>query len=542
MNVQAVTDPRQESNNVVFCLKEKAANSPDTPAMIMPSETITFGELWARVDRFGTGIERAGICPGDRLICMIPMSADLYIVILGILKIGAVAVFVDPWIGMKSIARFASYAEPVGFFGIPKSHFLRLLNIKLAMLPVTLTTGTALWSLPAKYSLKAMLKYSGDGRIAPVQPADTALITFTSGSSGTPKGVNRTHGFLLAQHQALKTEFPCHHDDVDMSMFPVFVLNNLGLGIPTVVPAMDFKRAASVSGERVCRQMQRCNVTTCTASPPFIQNLAEYLDESKEPLKLRRILTGGAPVSDTRLRFWRSTFRHTEICVVYGSTEAEPVAHIDADKRLTLTKRDSTIQGYCAGKPCRQIRARLVPINRNFVDSPVEFPRMSFPPGTVGELIVSGDHVCRDYFRNPEAVAVNKLTDQNGAVWHRMGDTGYFDSDGYFWITGRVHSTIFRDSLPVHAQLIEQAVSRDGIDQVAAVGIPHPDLGEEVIVVIRSESLVDKATVRAALTAAGLTADRIIQTRVPLPVDPRHNAKIDYSKLRELILRGKIHE
>ena len=63
MNVQAVTDPRQESNNVVFCLKEKAANSPDTPAMIMPSETITFGELWARVDRFGTGIERAGICP-----------------------------------------------------------------------------------------------------------------------------------------------------------------------------------------------------------------------------------------------------------------------------------------------------------------------------------------------------------------------------------------------------------------------------------------------------------------------------------------------
>jgi len=344
-----IVNPNPESRNVAVYLKAMAEVSPDTKAIVLPGESVTFQELWNRVDRTGSAIRDAGIHPGDRIICMIPMSVNLYVIMLGILKIGAVAVFVDPWIGMKSIARFASYSEPVGFCGIPKAHILRLFNRRLAFLPFSLTTGKTLLGLPARYSLCTLMDFPGEGKIAPVEPDDTALITFTSGSSGTPKGANRTHGFLDAQHKALKKAFPYLPGDVDMSMFPVFVLNNLGQGIPTIVPDMDFKNTAGVSGERIYKQMMQHGVTTCTASPPFIQNLAEYLHHSNNALKLRRILTGGAPVQDAQLKLWSRVFKQSEIIVVYGSTEAEPVAHIHAGERLALSGNDDVIRGYCAG-------------------------------------------------------------------------------------------------------------------------------------------------------------------------------------------------
>ncbi len=90
----------------------------------------------------------------------------------------------------------------------------------------------------------------GDGYVHPVEPDDPALITFTSGSSGEPKGANRTHRFLLAQHRALAAEFPAQPGDVDMPMFPVFALNNLASGVPSVVPEMDFRRVDQVNAAR----------------------------------------------------------------------------------------------------------------------------------------------------------------------------------------------------------------------------------------------------------------------------------------------------
>jgi len=115
--------------------------------------------------------------------------------------------------------------------------------------------------------------------------------------------------------------------------------------------------------------------------------------------------------------------------VVYGSTEAEPVASMSLPERLAVAGK-----GYCTGKPVEGLSARLVRITCE----PLVFrtwAELDVPAGGIGELIVSGAHVCRDYFRNPEAVTGNKLIDGEGACWHRMGDTGYFDKAGRFWLT-----------------------------------------------------------------------------------------------------------
>lgn len=488
--------------NVLSILTEVARRHPDRPALIMPDGSITFSALRERIDRASAGLQREGLRPGDRAIVMIPMSIDLYVAMLALLDLGAIAVFVDPWIGWRQIAAFAKYAEPRAWLGIPRSHALRLL---VRSIPITVTTGRRLGPFPARRTLSEIEKPAGDGAVHESQPDDPALITFTSGSSGEPKGANRTHRFLLAQHRALAAEFPAQEGDVDMPMFPVFALNNLAVGVPSVVPAMDFRRVDRVDGAAILRQMREHGVTTCTASPPFFDRLAV----TGENPGLRRILTGGAPVSDAQLLAWRRAFPGTGILVAYGSTEAEPVAHISAEERLELKG-----PGFCAGKPVERIRAKLIPMG-----------------GEIGELVVTGDHVCRDYYRNPRAVKENKLVDPDGTVWHRMGDTGWFDDQGRFWIVGRVHSTIRRGDEMIHPQLVEQAARGEDprIRRIAAVGV-----GERVVLVIETDAGDEiERDIRARLEAAAQTVDEIRLTREPLPVDPRHNSKIDYGRLRK---------
>lgn len=534
--------------NVLSVLREVAERVPDRPALIAPApdkgeRRITFAELRDRIDRAAAGLRRLGLQPGERVIVMIPMSIDLYVALLAVLQIGAVAVFVDPWIGVRQIAAFAAFAEPRAWIGVPRSHLLRLFSGVLRSIPLTVTTGFRLVRLPARRTLGELEEEPGDGAIHPVDPGSPALITFTSGSSGEPKGANRTHGFLLAQHRALAAEFPAMEGDVDMTMFPVFSLNNLAVGVTSIVPAMDFRRVDKVDAARVLRQMADHGVTTCTASPPFFDRLtAQIAAHPGESPHLRRLLTGGAPVTDAQLRAWRRALPHTEIVVAYGSTEAEPVAHLTCEERFTaVNEARPRTPGYCAGRPVDRVRARLIRIH----DGPVElgaegWAAWDVSAGEIGELVVSGEHVCRDYYRNPQAVRENKIAEPDGTVWHRMGDTGSFDSQGCFWIAGRVHSTIWRNGEPVHPQLLEQAAHGEDprIRRVAAVGLPDPALGERVVVVLETSAGEElRAEVAARLAEAGQTVDEIVLTAEPLPVDPRHNSKIDYRQLRERLER-----
>ena len=147
--------------------------------------------------------------------------------------------------------------------------------------------------------------------------------------------------------------------------------------------------------------------------------------------------------------------------------------------------------------------------------------------------------MCRDYYQNKQAVLENKIIDSQGRTWHRMGDTGYFDEVGNFWIVGRVHSTIYRANTLVHPQLVEQAAcSADkNIGRVAAVGIPDTVLGERVILVTEgNRSLEVQAEIRAKLQEAGQQIDEIQCLDTPLPVDPRHNSKINYQQLRTRLM------
>lgn len=534
--------------NVLNYLACSAERFPDRPALIFgagaATDRLTFRQLWERAVRLGSGFAKAGLAPGERAIVMIPMSPNLYAALFGVLAAGGTAVFVDPWIARRQIAAFSAFAKPSAFVGIGKSHLLRWLDEQLRRTALTVTTSFRFGPFPARRTLDEIeSRGSSDRPIEPVTADDPALITFTSGSSGVPKGANRTHGFLAAQHQALAQEFPYLDDDVDMPMFPVFALNNLAIGIPSVIPTMDFRHVDRIDADLVLDQMARHDVTTATASPPFFDRLVDRLiDNPQRRPRLRRILTGGAPVSDRQLTRWLATFPETEIVVVYGSTEAEPVAHISARERLKAAAEDSERGGYCVGRPSPQVETRLAPITTGELAG--DHPALD--RFEIGELLVTGNHVCKDYFRNPEAVRENKWRAAGGTVWHRMGDTGYFDEAGRFWLVGRVHSTIWRAGVAIHPQILEQVIAQrlSAVPRAAAVGLPDSQLGQRVALILEPPSeRFDPAELLALaerhLQDAGHCVDELRLASEPLPLDPRHKSKVDYGELRRRLLEEK---
>ena len=538
-----------QTNNVVGYLQQAADQYGARTALVLRETSgrdasVTFARLWERVDRVGVGLQAAGLSRGDRAVMMVPMSIDLYVLMLAVLKVGAIAVFVDPWVGRKQIAAFVEFAEVTAWIGVPKSHILRWLESSLRRIPLTVSSGSRCFGLAGQHSLAELERHAGNNSPEEVSMDDTAMITFTSGSSGLPKGVNRTHRFLAAQHAALQQEFPQHDQDVDMPMFPVFALNNLGRGVTSVIPAMDFRHVDRVDGATIADQMAKHGVTTCTASPPFIDRLVEWQQHAAQGIALRRMLTGGAPVADPQLRAWREAWPATELVVVYGSTEAEPVAHVDADERLAITATQAgKTPGYCIGVPSELVQVRVIRICQGVVDLKSDgWDVWELPTGEAGELVVSGNHVARNYFQNAEATAENKLLDHDGTVWHRMGDTGYLDHAGRLWLVGRVHSTIFRAGKTVHPQLVEQAAMGDDHDvrRVAALGVSDESLGERVVVVVESNTN-DRRTlgdVQQRIEDAGLTVDEVCFASQPLPLDPRHRSKVDYQALRDQLQRA----
>jgi acyl-CoA synthetase (AMP-forming)/AMP-acid ligase II len=539
-----------EVQNVAAICRESAQRVPARLAFAANDEEITFADFWRRIARLSSGLESIGLTRGDRAIVMVPMSIDLYVILLSLFKNGTTAVFLDPWVGLRQLKALARFTGAKVYIGTPKSHLLRLSDSGLRSIPLSISPKR---SLLARHSIAKLETSSATETIADTSADETALITFTTGSSGRPKGVIRTHGILTAQHRALAAEFPSLDSDVDLCTFPVFALNNLALGVTTVIPPVDLRRIAEADPHKVAAAMRTRGVTTVSASPPLIDALstlnAKSGDvDSRHPQssilnpqslpRVRRILTGGAPVTDEQLRRWTSAFPETKIEVVYGSTEAEPVAHMSAEERLSLGGG----QGYPIGKLASCVRGAVVRIERGPLDgsTAAKWQGLLVSEGEVGELVVSGDHVGRDYDRNPEAVRENKIVDPDGVVWHRMGDTGRFDADGRFRLVGRVHSTIVRKGRQLHAQVLERIARDDAasIRRVAAVGMPDPLLGQRAVIV--AEGTGDRETIARRFHEAGVEIDEIVVTRTALPLDPRHNSKIDYARLRELLEEGKI--
>ncbi|MBN1669537.1 MAG: AMP-binding protein [Kiritimatiellae bacterium] len=539
---------RSDLNNVIAFLDRQRERDPartslmwvrsvqawfDAPNSPPAHDSMSAGALGQAVESAAAGLKRLGLAPGDRVFIFVPMSPALYIAMFAVQRLGAIAVFLDSWARRDQLGLCAKQVVPKGFIGPEPAFGLTRGIPELETVAVRVVVG------PHEGAYSAALEtLAGRGEACgcePVEREDTALVTFTTGSSGPPKGANRTHRFLAAQHRALDRCLPYARSDIDLPVFPIFSLNNMAGGVTTVLPAIDLARPAGTDGALLAAQLRATRATCCTLSPSLLRAVAAAAGQAGIELDgLRRMATGGAPVSADDIAAIRAVAPRAALHILYGSTEVEPIAHLVASDMPA----GGEAEGVCVGALAEGLQARFLRLNRGPVQLGEDgWTEWELPAGRTGELAVSGEHVCRDYYKNPDAFQRAKIVDADGQVWHRTGDMCRLDEDGRLWVVGRVHNVIRRKDdvlFPVKPEILMKRLPF--VQAAAYLGMPDTELGERAVAAFSvrpGRAPADfAAAIRDALAKEGVVVDDVVQVD-DIPLDPRHHSKVEYEKLRE---------
>lgn len=547
-------DAEAEGNNVIYFLHKHAQLFPDKIALEwarrdgigttrMPHDFIRYEDFVRKISRTAGGLKKLGVRKGDRVIVFVPMSLELYLSMFAVLRIGAIAVFLDSWARKDHLGTCANAVQPKAMVSLEAAFDLCGSVSQLDGIGLKIVVGEHKGSYSA--DLEELLNTAEQSEIEPVKPKDTALITFTTGSSGIPKGANRTHTFLAAQHRALDRTIPYAEDDIDMPVFPIFSLNNLAGGVSTVIPAIDLAYPSAEDAQILVNQIFSARVNCCTLSPSLFSGVAAFCIRQHINLPcLKRVVTGGAPVSKDSVRGFQSVAPNAEILVLYGSTEVEPIAHIEAKEMLADI---SEKEGVNVGRISDALEYKFIRIFRENIELKESgWKEWEVEKGKIGELVVSGPHVCEDYYNNPEAVRATKIVENNGKIWHRTGDLAYLDDKENLWIVGRIHNVIVRANeyvFPVRAEILLKKLSF--VREAAYLGVEDVNLGEKacVVVSLKEESsredpkkYIDE--IINILQKNKVAADQVIIVS-DIPMDPRHHSKVEYSKLKLMLRQQK---
>jgi acyl-CoA synthetase (AMP-forming)/AMP-acid ligase II len=512
--------------NIAARLGERAARVPSRAAILEGRKVrLTFAELAQQVAALSAGLEARGLKAGDRVLLFVPMSADLYVALLAVLHLGGVAVFVDAWAGRARLDAAIQAAEPRAFLGTARSHLLRLMSPALRQVPIALIAHSP------GFPLTRWMRREGVREAARVAADSPALVTFTTGSTGRPKAAARSHAFLWAQHEALSRELAPRPEDIDMPTLPVFVLNNLAAGIPSVLPDFDPRRPADIDPARVHRQMRREGVTTTSGSPAFYERLAGWCEARGERLSVRALFTGGAPVLPPLARRL-SAVTDGAVHVVYGSTEVEPIASIEA-RDMEQAMADGLTPGLCVGTPTPGLAVRLVrPHDQPITLGALGWAEWDVAEGEVGEVVVSGPHVLPGYLDDPASDRAQKIREGDRA-WHRTGDAAWRDGKGRLWLMGRVRYRVQRAGSTWWGTAAEvRALRVEGIRHAAYLGVPDARLGERAVLCIETPGRRMNEPLERGLRAAlgDMPIDELRSLEIPR--DPRHASKTDLERLR----------
>ena len=514
--------------NVAATLAETAASMPDAHAIIdfsgFRTRRVPYAAFAAAVGRASTGLRAAGLHSGDAVLVLQPMSVELYIALAAILHSGLAAMVVDPSAGRDVVERALSLWAPAGIICSKRAQLLRLL-------------WPALRRIATVFDAAAFGPSGADAFCATVPPerADDgapALVTFTSGSTGAPKAAVRSHGVLAAQLAALRDCLRLERGGIAAATLPIVPLANLACGVTTLIPGVDLRRPGFANPAVLSKQIIECSADSIVASPALLERLAGFCARSGVRLpSLGRISVGGAPVFAETLDGLRAMAPQAEIIAVYGSTEAEPIASLDV---RDVTDEDRTAMrsgsGLLAGRAVKAAKVKVIRAQHGrpvSVASAEAFAMLEAHGDEIGEIVVAGAHVLSGYLRG---IGDDETKIHVGErVWHRTGDLGRIDTHGRLWLFGRCAAALHDSRGDLYPFAVECAVR--GFPGVRRSALADVD-GRRVLAV--EGTAIDLPALNAAVTWARLDDVRVIRQ---IPVDRRHNAKVDHTALHRALAR-----
>ncbi|MFM9986502.1 MAG: AMP-binding protein [Flavobacteriales bacterium] len=506
--------------NIVSLFHESAARFPERMAIADKNGQISFAQLQKRIINCAEHFQKKGLKPGDRVLVFVPMSIDLYVQVLALYHIGCTAVFLDEWVSIKRLTVCCEIAKCRGFIGIPLARFIGFFVGAIRAIPLHFKSDTSRFdkALTAKMSNPLVIDSN----------SETALITFTTGSTGTPKAAKRTHDFLRAQFDALIEKIQPAADDVDMPVLPIILMINLGCGIPSVIANWKSGKPEKMNPDIIWQQINTYGVNRITSSPYFLKRIAESANSKKADTGfMRKLFTGGAPVYPKDAAIITRGFGHARFEIVYGSTEAEPISAIDGN---TLSQQLSLMDdgGLLVGKPYHRCEVKIIIWKDESIacSNSDQLNQLELPQGQIGEIIVHGDHVLREYFNNDEALKRNKIM-WDDICWHRTGDSGFLNDKGELLLTGRAANLFVHEG-----KLVAPFIYEYELQQIEGVEIGTLlQLKKEIHYFIELKSGANRQNVEMAIKAMWPAPDKV-HVLDKMPRDKRHHSKIEYGVLR----------
>ncbi|MDY7082050.1 MAG: fatty acid CoA ligase family protein [Halobacteria archaeon] len=504
---------------------------------------MTYKQMYEEMTRYCHGFEEVGIDPGDKVLLLIPPSLEFTLIFGTLVGRGAIPVLIDPGMGIRRMVKSIGRVEPDHFIGISKAQLARIFFRKhFSSVDTSVTIGRRwFWGGPRLKDLRTdntdpVSWYEAD-------KDETAGIFFTTGTTGTPKGVVYTHEMFKGLADAVQDFFKFGEDAIDMPAFPPFALFNMAFGGTSVIPDMDPSRPAEADPATLVQQIQDHGVTVTYGSPAIWNQVAEYCIERDIQLEtLERLIMFGAPVPGRILEMYENEILpNGKTYTPYGATESIFVSVIEGKDVVNETlEKTRNGAGTCVGQPLPYIDLKLIEIEDGEIDLPTGgIEEIEVEDGEVGEMAVSGSYVTEEYHGMPEITSRAKIYDDTGEeekMWHRMGDVGYLDEQGRLWYCGRKSHRIQRGDEELYTIPIEeQFADVEGVADTAAVGVPDDELGNAVALVVESHDGEYAAGLKSKSERENYFVNRAEDRDIPLdhvlfkdelPVDVRHNAKI----------------
>ena len=513
-------------------LVERAHDSSLAYADGHTGATVSFAQLHDRVMGIARGLVERGLQPGDRVAVLVPPSVDLLAAVYGVWRAGGVTVVADRGLGLRGLGKAVRAARATWVIGPPQA---------------LVAAKTLRWAPGARFvAVGNSTRLGGEATLdelaasTAVLPAEPdaeapAAVLYTSGATGPAKGVRYRHHQLAAQRDALATTYGITAADRLVAAFAPFALYGPALGIASTIPDVDVTRPGTLTADALGASCAATQATIVFASPAALANVVRTAGAAGDPriAAVRLVLSAGAPVPVATLRAMARLCPVAELHTPYGMTECLPVADID----LARIDAAGTLSGggVCVGLPVAGARVAIAPLGFDATE-----PSSFVSAGVTGEVLVSAPWLSDGYDQLWVTERSARPAPAEGAApWHRSGDVGHLDHEGRLWIEGRAVHVVHTDAGAVPPVPVEVVVERvAGIERCAAVGVGPVGCQQLVVVVERAgagaDGLADAvltAQVRAAAADAMPTpVAAVLQVRA-LPVDIRHNTKIDRTAL-----------
>jgi len=438
--------------NLSSVLAQGAADHGERPAVRLDDLVLSYSQLWNAAGRTAALLSSLGVVPGDRVGVMLPNVPAFPIVFYGALAAGAIVVPMNPLLKSREVAHYVGDSGANVLFAWHEAAVEAAKGAAGTGAQVLEVDEPDLHSLLAGFApAPSKADQAGDD--------DDAVILYTSGTTGRPKGAELTHANVTRNAElAAATMLRAGPSDVMMGCLPLFHVFGLTCGLNatiisggtlTLLPRFDAGKALEIIG--------RDQVTVFEGVPTMYAAMLHHPGPAAtDTSSLRTCISGGASMPLETMRGFEQAFG-CMILEAYGLSETSPVASFNHPDR---ERKPGSI-----GTPLEGTRMRAVDPDGREV-----------PAGQVGEIAIRGHNIMKGYWGMPGAT-----TEAIPDGWFRTGDLAKVDDDGYFFIVGRQKDLIIRGGYNVYPREIEEALhEHEAVAEVAVIGIPDADLGEEI--------------------------------------------------------------